>query len=123
MLDPMTTLQNATTRVPVVPVVAAAVASQFVDDLAYFVFPPAAIIAPISAFLAVLLTGVGARLVTRKLSGPSVARTGLAVGAVSAGIGLLVGGFGWLGMILATLTLVAGVAGAVVGRKNEALKG
>ncbi|MGD9987075.1 hypothetical protein [Pseudonocardia sp.] len=115
----MTTLQNATTRVPVVPVVAAAVAAQFVDDLAYVVLPPVAIIAPVSAFLAVLLTAVGARLATRKLSGPSVARTGLAVGAVSAGIGLLVGGFGWLGMILATLTLVAGVAGAVVGRRNE----
>lgn len=121
MLDAMTTLQNATTRVPVVPVVVAAVASQFVDDLVYLVFPPASLIAPASAFIAVLLTALGARIVTRKLSGVSVARAGLAVGALSAGIGLLVSGVGWLAMVLATLTLIAGVAGAVVGRKNPAV--
>lgn len=116
MLDPMPTLQESSTRVPVVPVVLAAVASQFVDDLAYVVLPPAAIIAPVSGIIAIVLTAIGARIVTRNLTGPAIARTGLAVGAVSAGIGMLVAGFGWVAMVVATLTLIAGVAGAVVKR-------
>ena len=45
-----------------------------------------------------------------------MARTGLAVGALSAGIGLLLGGLGVLAVLLAGITVVAGVAGAVVGR-------
>ena len=118
----MTTLQTSGTRV-VVPVVLAGVAAQFVDDVAYFVLPPTALIAPASAVIAIVLTAVGARIVTRNLTGPAIARTGLAVGAVSAGIGLLVAGFGWLAMVLATLTLIAGVAGAVIKRPGATSAG
>ncbi|TWF78520.1 hypothetical protein FHX44_114443 [Pseudonocardia hierapolitana] len=111
----MTTLP-ATSRVPVGAALLAGVGAQFVDDLAYFVLPPAALLAPLSGLLAVLLTAGAARFVTRDRTGAGVARTGLAVGAVSAGVGLLVAGLGWVTVLLAGLTVLAGVAGAVAGR-------
>ncbi|MHA6792847.1 hypothetical protein ACVGVM_04900 [Pseudonocardia bannensis] len=107
-----------TTRVPAAAALLAGVGAQLADDAFYLVLPPTALLAPFSAVLAILLTAGAARLVTRRLAGASVARTGLAVGAVSAGVGLLIGGFGWLAMVFATLTLIAGVAGAVAGRKD-----
>ncbi|NMH99847.1 hypothetical protein [Pseudonocardia acidicola] len=116
----MTSLPD-TTRIPVVPVLLAGVGAQLADDVLFMVLPSGGLLAPLPAALVLLLTAGAARLVTRKLTGVTVARTGLAVGAVSAGFGLLVGGFGLLGMLLATLTLIAGVAGAVIGRPHPAL--
>jgi hypothetical protein len=112
----MTTLQ-ATSRFPVAPVVLAGVGAQFVDDALYAVFPPAAVLAPLSALLAVVLTAAAARLVTRRLGRPAAPRAGLVVGAVSAGAGLAVSGLGLVTLVIAALTLVAGVAGAVAGRQ------
>jgi hypothetical protein len=111
----MTTLP-ATSRVPVVPVVLAGVGAQFIDDAAYLLLPPTALLTPLSAVIALAATAVAARIVTRRLDGAALARTGLAVGAVSAGVGLVVSGLGLVALVLATLTLVAGVAGAVAGR-------
>jgi hypothetical protein len=111
----MTTLP-ATSRVPVGAALLAGVGAQFVDDVAYFVLPPAAMLAPLSGLIALLLTAVAARIVTRDRTGAGVARTGLAVGAVSAAVGLLVSGLGLLALVLAGLTVLAGVAGAVAGR-------
>jgi hypothetical protein len=113
-------LFRTTSRIPVAPVVLAGVGAQFVDDLLYVVFPPAAVAAPLSGVLAILLTAAAARLATRRLTGPAAARTGLAVGAVSAGVGLLVAGLGLVTVVIAVLTLVAGVAGAVAGRRAPA---
>jgi hypothetical protein len=111
----MTTLP-ATSRVPVGAALLAGVGAQLVDDVAYFVLPPTALVAPLSGLLALVLTAAAARFVTRDRTGPGVARTGLAVGAVSAGVGLLVSGLGFLAIVLAGLTVLAGVAGAVAGR-------
>jgi hypothetical protein len=111
----MTTLP-ATSRVPVGAALLAGVGAQFVDDVAFFVLPPTALLAPLSGLLAVLLTAAAARYVTRHRTGAGVARTGLAVGAVSAGVGLLVSGLGVLTVLLAGLTVLAGVAGAVARR-------
>lgn len=111
----MTTLQ-AVTRNPVVPALLAGAGAQIVDDVAYVVFPPFALLAPVSAVLAIALTAGAARLVTRRLDGVAVARIGLVVGGASAAVGLLVAGWGLLALVLATLTVVAGVAGAVAGR-------
>jgi hypothetical protein len=110
------TTSPATSRVPVGAVLIAGLGAQFVDDVAYFVLPPTALMAPLSGLLAVLLTAAAARFVTRDRTGAGVARTGLAVGAVSAGVGLLVSGLGFLTVLLAGLTVLAGVAGAVAGR-------
>ena len=115
----MTTLP-ATSTATVGAVLLAGVGAQFLDDAVYLVFPPAALDAPVSGILAVLLTAAAARIVTRRRTGPAVARTGLAVGAASAGIGLLVAGIGPVSLLLATLTLIAGVAGAVAGRRLAA---
>ncbi|GAA5112427.1 hypothetical protein [Pseudonocardia adelaidensis] len=111
----MTTLP-ATSRVPVGAALLAGVGAQLVDDVAYFVLPPTALLAPLSGLVAILLTAAAARVVTRNRTGAAVARTGLAVGAVSAGVGLLVSGLGFLAIVLAGLTVLAGVAGAVAGR-------
>jgi hypothetical protein len=111
----MTTLP-ATSRVPVGAVLLAGLGAQLVDDAAYFVLPPAAVLAPFSGLLAILLTAGAARYVTRGLTGAAVARTGLALGVTSAAIGLLVGGLGFVTILLAGVTVLAGVAGAVAGR-------
>lgn len=115
----MTTLP-ATSRIPVPAVLLAGVGAQLVDDAAYLVFPPIAVLAPLSAVLAIVLTAGAARLVTRRLDGPTVARAGLAVGAVSAALGLLITGWGLVALVVATLTVLAGVAGAVAGRRPVA---
>ena len=99
------------------------VGAQFLDDVAYFVLPPVALLAPLSGLIALLLTAAAARIVTRNRTGAGVARTGLAVGAVSAGVGLLVSGLGFLAVVLAGLTVLAGVAGAVAGRRLTARGG
>jgi hypothetical protein len=111
----MTTLP-ATTRVPAGAVLLAGLGAQLVDDVAYAVLPYAGVIAPFSGLLAILLTAGAARYVSRDRTGAAIARTGLAVGLTSAGIGQLVGGLGLVAILLAAVTVVAGVAGAVVGR-------
>lgn len=111
----MTTLP-ATSQVPVGAALLAGLGAQFVDDVAYAVLPPTALLAPLGGLLAVLLTAAAARYVSRDRTGAGVARTGLAVGAVSAGVGLLVSGLGFIAVLLAGLTVLAGVAGAVAGR-------
>jgi hypothetical protein len=114
-IDRMTTLP-ANSRVPAGAVVLAGLGAQLVDDVAFLVLPPAAVIAPFSGLIAILLTAAAARYVSRDRTGAAIARTGLAVGLTSAGIGLLVGGLGFVAILLAGITVVAGVAGAVVGR-------
>ncbi|OLT21563.1 hypothetical protein BJF78_08035 [Pseudonocardia sp. CNS-139] len=111
----MTTLP-ATTRIPVGPVLLAGLGAQLVDDALFFVVPPFAVAAPFAGLVAILLTAAAARYVSRDRTGAAIARTGLAVGGTSAAIGLLVGGLGFVPVLLAVLTVVAGVAGAVVGR-------
>ncbi|MHA6624703.1 hypothetical protein ACU61A_04745 [Pseudonocardia sichuanensis] len=111
----MTTLP-ATSRVPTGAVLLAGLGAQFADDVAYFVLPPTAVLAPLGGLLAILLTAAAARYVSRDRTGAAVARTGLAVGATSAAVGLLAAGLGWVAIMLAGLTVLAGVAGAVVGR-------
>jgi hypothetical protein len=110
------TLTPATTQVPVGAALIAGTGAQLLDDVAYVVLPPIALLAPLSGLIAILLTAGAARIVTRARTGSAVARTGLAVGAASAGIGLLVGGLGIIAILLAAITVVAGVAGAVAGR-------
>jgi hypothetical protein len=110
------TIKPVSTRVPVGPVLLAGVGAQLADDALYLLLPPIAVLSPLSGVIALLLTAVAARLVTRDRVGAGVARTGLAVGALSAGIGLLLGGLGLVAVLLAGITVVAGVAGAVVGR-------
>jgi len=96
-------------KVPAVPVVAGAAVAQL---------GAAAIglLLPFPALLAIVLTAAAARVATRGRVGPVVARTGLAVGAASAVLGLVLSGLGLVAIILAGITVVAGVAGAVVGR-------
>jgi hypothetical protein len=110
------TISPVTTAVPVGAVLLAGVGAQLADDAMYFLLPPTVVLAPLSGVLAILFTAVAARLVTRHRSGSTVARTGLAIGALSAGVGLLLGGLGVLAVLLAGITVVAGVAGAVAGR-------
>jgi hypothetical protein len=100
-------------KVPVVPVVAGAVVAQFADDAIGLLIPFPGFLA---GLLAIALTAGAARVATRGRVGPVVARTGLAVGAASAVLGLILGGLGLVAIILAGITVVAGVAGAVVGR-------
>lgn len=104
----------STRRVPVVPVVAGALVAQFADDAVRLLLPFPGFLAGV---LAVLLTAAAARVVTRGATGATIARTGLAVGLTSAAIGLLVGGLGIVAIVLAGITVVAGVAGAVAGRR------
>ena len=111
----MTTLP-ATTRVPVGAVLLAGLGAQLVDDAVFLVLPPLSVLGPVTGLLAILLTAGAARYVTRDLRGAAVARTGLALGLASAGIGLLVGGLGFVAILLAGVTVLAGVAGAVAGR-------
>lgn len=106
----------ATSQVSVGAVLIAGLGAQLADDAAYLLLPPTALLGPLSGIVAILLTAGAARLVTRNATGATIARTGLAVGAVSAGVGLLIGGLGFVMILLAGLTVVAGVAGAVVGR-------
>ena len=108
---------TSTSTVPAGAVLIAGLGAQLADDAAYFLLPPIAVLAPVSGLIAILLTAGAARWVTRDRSGATVARTGLAVGAASAGIGLLIGGLGVVMILLAAITVVAGVAGAVVGRE------
>ncbi|MFB9382501.1 hypothetical protein ACFFTK_05090 [Pseudonocardia petroleophila] len=104
-------------KIPVAPVAVAAVGAQLVDDAAIFLIPPTAfVLGPLAGLLAIALTAAGARAVTRGRTGPVVARTGLAVGAGSAFLGLLIGGLGFVTLLLAGITVLAGVAGAVAGR-------
>lgn len=110
------TIVPATSRVPVGAVLLAGLGAQLVDDAAYLVLPPTALLAPLSGLLAILLTAAAARYVTRDRTGAAVARTGLAVGAASAVVGLFVGGLGLVAILLAGITVLAGVAGAVAGR-------
>lgn len=112
------TILPTTSRVPVAGILLAAVGAQLVDDAAYVVLPPTVLFAPLSGVLAILLTAVAARVLTRGRTGPVVARTGLAVGVASAVLGLLVGGLGLVAILLAGVTVVAGVAGAVAGRRR-----
>ena len=111
----MTTVP-ATSRVPAGAVLIAGLGAQLVDDATFLLLPPTAVLGPLSGLLAILLTAAAARYVTRDRMGAAVARTGLAVGLTSAVIGLLVGGFGLVAILLAGVTVVAGVAGAVAGR-------
>jgi hypothetical protein len=110
------TIRPVSTQVPVGPVLVAGIGAQLADDALYFLLPPTAALSPLSGVIAVLLTALAARLVTRNRVGSGVARTGLAVGALSAGVGLLLGGLGLVAVLLAGITVVAGVAGAVAGR-------
>ncbi|HEY4418926.1 MAG TPA: hypothetical protein VGN22_05400 [Pseudonocardia sp.] len=110
------TTPSVISRVPIGAVLLAGLGAQLVDDAAFLVLPPVGVLAPLSGLIAIILTAVGARIVTRGRTGAAVARTGLAVGVASAAIGLLVGGFGLVAILLAGITVVAGVAGAVVGR-------
>lgn len=102
-----------TPRVPAGPVLLAGLGAQFVDDSAYLLIPPTALLAPFGGLLALLFTAGASWIVTRGRTGPAVARTGLAVGAVLAVIGLVAGGLGAAAILLAAPTVVAGVAGAV----------
>jgi len=105
------------TRIPVAGVIVGAVAAQFADDAVGWVLP-LPFLGVIGAVTAVLLTAVAGRLLTRRRSGPAAARTGLAVGLLSAAIGVIVGGFGILAIVLGGVTVAAGVAGAVA-RRDE----
>lgn len=109
------TIQPATSQVPVAPVLVAGIGAQLVDDLAFLVLP-IGFLGPLAGIFAILLTAAGARYVTRGATGAAIARTGLAVGVTSALVGLLVGGFGLITIVLAGLTVLAGVVGAVAGR-------
>jgi|tagenome__1003787_1003787.scaffolds.fasta_scaffold20131114_2 hypothetical protein len=110
------TIKPVSTQVPVGPVLVAGIGAQLADDALYFLLPPTVALSPLSGVVAILLTALAARLVTRNRVGSGVARTGLAVGALSAGVGLLLGGLGLVAVLLAGITVVAGVAGAVAGR-------
>lgn len=110
-------IQPVTSQVPVAPVALTAVGAQLVDDAVVFLIPPGVlVIGPLAGLLAIALTAAGARAVTRGRTGPVVARTGLALGAASAAVGLIVGGLGLVTLLLAGITVLAGVAGAVAGR-------
>ena len=109
-------IQPATSQVPAAPVLVAALGAQLVDNALFFLIPPTAVLSPLAGLAAILLTAGAARALTAGKTGPVVARTGLVVGAASAGVGLIVGGLGWIALLLAGITVVAGVAGAVAGR-------
>ncbi len=110
-------IQPVTSQVPAGPVLLAAVGAQILDNALFFLIPPAVVLAPFAGLLAILLTAGAARALTTGRTGPVVARTGLVVGAASAGVGLLVGGgLGLVALLLAGVTVLAGVGGAVVGR-------
>ena len=111
-------LSTTSSKVPVGAVLLAGIGAQFVDDIAFALLPPVALLAPLSGLIAVLLTAGAARYASKDRVGAAVARTGLAVGVVSASIGLIVGDLNLLTWALAALTVVAGVAGAVVGRRK-----
>jgi hypothetical protein len=116
-MDGMSIQPVTSSQTPLVPVAMAAVGAQLVDDVAIFLVPPSAfVLGPLAGLLAIALTAAGARAVTRGRTGPAVARTGLAVGAASAVLGLVVGGLGLVALLLAGITVLAGVAGAVAGR-------
>lgn len=112
-------LSTTSSKVPVGAVLLAGIGAQFVDDIAFALLPPIALLAPISGLIAVLLTAGAARYASKDRVGAAVARTGLAVGAVSASVGLIVGDLNVLTWALAALTIIAGVAGAVVGRRKD----
>jgi hypothetical protein len=99
------------TRVPVVGVLAAGLGAQVADDL-LFLIPPLGLLGPLAGVSAILLTAVAARALARGTAGPAALRTGLSVGGASALIGLLIGGLGLVTVLLAGLTVLAGVAGA-----------
>lgn len=101
----------ASTRVPVVPVLATAVGAQLADDVLFLV-PPLGLLGPLAGVSAIVLTAVAARMLARHRTGAAAARTGLAVGGASALIGLVIGGLGLVTVLLAGLTVLAGVAGA-----------
>jgi hypothetical protein len=104
-----------TSKVPVVPVVAGAVVAQFADDVVHALLP-LPFLGALAGLIAIVLTAGAARVATRNRTGAVVARTGLAVGVTSAVLGLIVGGLGIVAILLAGITVVAGVAGAVAGR-------
>lgn len=114
--DGSMSIQPVTSQVPAGPVLVAALGAQLLDDVLFFLIPPTAVVAPLAGLVAILLTAGAARALTAGRTGPVVARTGLVVGAASAGLGLIVGGLGWVALLLAGITVVAGVAGAVAGR-------
>lgn len=108
--------QPTSSQVPVTPVLVAGIGAQLVDDLAFILLPPLGLLGPFAAVLALAATAAGARYVTRRATGPAIARTGLAVGLTSAAVGLLISGLGLVPILIAGLTVVAGVTGAVIGR-------
>jgi len=112
----MTSPLRTSTAVPVGAVLISAIGAQLADDAVTFLLPPLAVLGPFSGLIAILLTAGAARFVTRGRRGAVVARTGLAVGVTSAVLGLLVGGLGLVAILLAGITVVAGVAGATSGR-------
>lgn len=95
--------------------IAGAAVAQFADD-AVHVLLPLPILGALSGLIAIVLTAGAARVVSRGRPRAVAARTGLAVGVTSAALGLLVGGLGLIAILLAGITVVAGVAGAVAGR-------
>ena len=113
----MTTSLSTATKVPVGAVLLAGIGAQFVDDVAFAALPPLALAAPFTGILAVVLTALAARYVSRDRTGAAIARTGLAVGVTSATIGMIVGGLGFWVFVFAVLSMAAGVAGAVAGRR------
>ena len=115
----MTSPLSTSTAVPAGAVVVSAIVAQLADNAVFFLLPPLGVLAPLSGLIAILLTAGAARFVTRGRGGAVVARTGLAVGLTSAVIGLVVGGLGMVAILLAGITVVAGVAGAVAGRPRE----
>jgi hypothetical protein len=115
----MTSPLSTSTSVPVGAVLVAAIGAQLADDATFFLLPPLAVLGPLSGLVAILLTAGAARYVTRGRTGAVVARTGLAVGVTSAVVGLLVGGLGLVAILLAGITVVAGVGGVVAGRPRE----
>lgn len=98
-------------------IVLVGVAAQFADNAAVALIPGAGLVPdPVYLVVAILLTALGGRLLSRGMAGSDAARVGLAVGAVSGGLGLLFGSWGVLGLVIAGLTVLAGVAGAVARR-------
>lgn len=117
----MTSSLSTTSKVSAGAVVLAGLGAQLVDDAAFAVLPPLALLAPFAGLIAILLTAGAARFVTRDKAGAAIARTGLAVGGVSAVVGLVIGGLGIVTILLAVVTVIAGVAGAVAGRRKPAI--
>lgn len=109
-------IQPTTSQVPARSVLLVAVGAQVLDDALFLLIPPTVVLAPFAGLLAIVLTAGAARAVTSGLRGPVVARAGLVVGAGSAVVGLLLGGLGFVALLLAGVTVPAGVVGAVAGR-------